>query len=205
MAIFWKTVVYLFNKFMRGYLPRGAIGSSYLPKLDRRKNRSRFRNRSSSAFGVGLPWQQILFSYMGGFFGIAALAYLSVATHYPLIMAPLGATSVLAFAVPDSPLAQPRNIIGGNCLAALVSLVCLHLLGTEPWVMAVAVGTAIGLMQLTGTVHPPAGAVALVAIMTHAEWEFLFTPVLAGSIVLVLCSVFFNNLVAGKTYPKQWF
>lgn len=183
---------------MRGYLPKGEFNSSYAPKLDRRKNRSRFRNR------IKLHWQQILFSYFGGCFGIAALAYLSVATHYPLIMAPFGATSVLTFAVPDSPLGQPRNIIGGNFLAALVSLICLHLFGTEPWVMAVAVGTAIGLMQLTETLHPPGGAVALVAIMTDAEWEFIFTPVLAGSIVLVACSVIFNNFVAGKTYPKQW-
>lgn len=194
---------------MRGYLPKERVGSSYLPGYNYKKNRSpwkvfRFKNRGSSAFPLGTRYQQILISYIGGFFGIAALAYLSTATNSPLIMAPLGATSVLAFAVPESPLAQPRNIIGGNFLAGLVSLICLNLFGSEPWVMAVAVGTAIGLMQLTKTLHPPAGAVALVAIMTHAKWQFLLTPVLAGSMILVFCSVVFNNLVAGKTYPKQW-
>ena len=200
----------LFEQIMRGYLPKAGIDSTYPSKLNYRKKRfpfqnSRFRNRGTSAFRLGLPYQYILFPYIGGFFGIGVLSYLSIATHSPLIMAPLGATSVLAFGVPDSPLAQPRNIIGGNFLAGLVSLICLHIFGSEPWVMAVAVGTAIGLMQLTKTLHPPAGAVALVAIMTNADWPFLFAPVLSGSIVLVLCSILFNNLVAGKNYPKQWF
>lgn len=147
---------------------------------------------------------QILFSYLGSFLGIAVLAYISVSTHYPLIAAPFGAAAVLVFAVPDSPLAQPRNCIVGNFLGALVSLVMVHLFGSEPWVMALAVATAIKVMQLTKTLHPPGGAVALVGVMSHAEWSFLFTPVLAGSVILVLCTVAFNNLMPGRSYPKHW-
>ncbi|WP_208372033.1 HPP family protein, partial [Campylobacter sp. CH182] len=80
------------------------------------------------------------------FIGIAALAYLSTDTNYPLIAGPFGATAVLVSTLPDSPLAQPRNIIGGNCLGAIVSLIVLHLFGSAPWVMALAVATAIKLM-----------------------------------------------------------
>lgn len=80
----------------------------------------------------------------------------------------------------------------------------VHLFGSEPWVMALAVATTIKIMQLTKTLHPPGGAVALVGVMSHAEWSFLFTPVLAGSVVLVFCTVVFNNLIAGKPYPKHW-
>jgi CBS-domain-containing membrane protein len=109
-------------------------------------------------------------------------------------MAPFGATSVLIFGVPDSPLAQPRNVIGGNLVAALVSLTILHLFGSSPWAMGMAVATAIGMMQFTGTLHPPSGAVALVVMMTKASWQFLLTPALEGSIILVLCAVVFNNL-----------
>jgi len=118
-------------------------------------------------------------------------------------MAPFGATSVLIFGVPDSPLAQPRNVIGGNCLAALISLIILHLFGAEPWAMGIAVATAIGMMQFTGTLHPPSGAVALVVMMTKPSWQFLFTPALEGSVILVLCAVIFNNLAEQRTYPNH--
>jgi len=119
-------------------------------------------------------------------------------------MAPFGATSVLIFAAPESPLAQPRNVIGGNFLAALVSLTILSLLGSSPWAMGMAVSTAIGVMQITGTLHPPSGAVALVVMMTKPNWQFLVTPTLEGSIILVLCAVIFNNLAEDRTYPKHW-
>ena len=158
----------------------------------------------SSKYQPRFPLKQIVFSYIGSFIGIAALAYISVSTHYPLIAAPFGAAAVLLFAAPDSPLAQPRNCIVGNFLGGLVSLIMVHLFGSEPWVMALAVATAIKVMQLTKTLHPPGGAVALVGVMSRAEWSFLFTPVLAGSIVLVFCTFVFNNLMPGRTYPKHW-
>jgi CBS-domain-containing membrane protein len=145
---------------------------------------------------------QILFSYLGSFLGIATLAYLSLGSGYPLIAAPFGAAAVLVFAVPDSPLAQPRNLIFGNFLGGVVSVVMVFLFGSEPWVMALAVATAIKLMQLTKTLHPPGGAVALVGVMSKAEVSFVFTPVLLGSIILLFCTIGFNNLMPGRSYPK---
>lgn len=148
--------------------------------------------------------RHIFWSWFGSFCAIAIASYLTVKTHSPLLMAPFGATSVLIFAVPDSPLAQPRNVIGGNFLAALVSLMILHLLGSSPVTMGMAVSISIAIMQLTGTVHPPSGAVALVVMMTHPNWQFLLTPALEGSMIFVLCAVVFNNLAAERTYPKHW-
>lgn len=145
---------------------------------------------------------QILFSYLGSFLGIATLAYLSLGSGYPLIAAPFGAAAVLVFAVPDSPLAQPRNLIFGNLLGGVVSVLMVFLFGSEPWVMALAVATAIKLMQLTKTLHPPGGAVALVGVMSNAEVNFIFTPVLLGSIILLFCTIGFNNLMPGRSYPK---
>lgn len=159
---------------------------------------------SSSAYQPHFSAKQILFSYLCSFIGIAALAYLSTHTNYPLIAGPFGATAVLVSTLPDSPLAQPRNIIGGNCLGAIVSLIVLHFFGSAPWVMALAVATAIKLMQITKTLHPPGGAVALVGVMSYADWNFLLTPVLLGSIVMVICTLVFNNLVRHKSYPKYW-
>lgn len=119
-------------------------------------------------------------------------------------MAPFGATSVLIFGVPDSPLAQPRNVIGGNFLAATISMIVLQCLGSTPWSLGLAVSIAIAVMQFTGTMHPPSGAVALVVMMTKPGWTFLFTPALEGSVILVLCAVVFNNLAEERTYPKHW-
>jgi CBS-domain-containing membrane protein len=158
----------------------------------------------SSIYQPQFSYRQMLLSWLGSFLGIATLAYLSVHTSYPLIAAPFGATAVLLFAVPDSPLAQPRNVIGGNCIGAIVCVTLVHYFGTAPWVMAVAVATAIKLMQLTKTLHPPGGAVALVGAMSGASWDFLLAPVLAGSTLILICTIAFNNLAAGRTYPKHW-
>lgn len=147
---------------------------------------------------------QVLFSYIGSFLGISALAFLSSLSGYPLIAAPFGAAAVLVFAVPNSPLAQPRNLIFGNLLGGIVSIVMVYLFGSEPWVMALSVATAIKIMQLTKTLHPPGGAVALVGVMSQASWEFVLTPVLAGSIILLLCTFVFNNLMPERSYPRHW-
>lgn len=158
----------------------------------------------SSTYQPRFSAKQILFSYVGSFIGIGALAYFSIGSGYPLIAAPFGAAAVLLFAVPSSPLAQPRNLIFGNLLGGIVSLVMVHLFGSEPWVMALSVATAIKLMQLTKTLHPPGGAVALVGVMSEAQWNFIFTPVLVGSIILLFCTLAFNNLMPGRSYPHHW-
>jgi CBS-domain-containing membrane protein len=196
---------------MRSSLPKEQINKTFIPRFDYDNVRLKIGNYclkirgSKRSIPLDRPhYRHILWSWFGSFIGIAATAYLSVKMGVPLLMAPFGASSVLIFGVPDSPLAQPRNLIGGNFIAALVSLTILHLFGAEPWAMAMAVATAIGMMQLTGTVHPPSGAVALVVMMTKPSWQFLLTPALEGSIILLLCAVIFNNLAEERSYPKHW-
>ena len=70
--------------------------------------------------------------------------------------------------------------------------------------MAIAVGTAIACMQLTGTVHPPAGSNPVIVMLTAPGWNFLLTPTLIGALLLVLVAVFFNNFPKDRTYPKYW-
>lgn len=196
---------------MKSYLPKKRINYAYLPRLNYKSIQLQGQNYwlkirgSRRSVPLDKPHHKhILWSWFGSFIGIALTAYLAAKTNSPLLMAPFGATSVLIFGVPDSPLAQPRNVIGGNLIAALVSLTILHLFGSEPWAMGLAVSTAIGMMQLTGTLHPPSGAVALVVMMTKAPWQFLLTPTLEGSMILVLCAVVFNNLAEERSYPKHW-
>ncbi len=179
---------------------------------NRRKNRKIWvkitkylaKLHGSSTYQPRFSAQQVFFSYIGSFIGIGSLAYLSIRSGYPLIAAPFGAAAVLVFAVPNSPLAQPRNLIFGNLLGGIVSILMVNLFGSEPWVMALSVATAIKIMQVTKTLHPPGGAVALVGVMSEAKWAFLFTPVLLGSVVLLICTVIFNNLTPGRSYPQHW-
>ncbi|MDE9587997.1 HPP family protein [Xenorhabdus bovienii] len=144
--------------------------------------------------GGGLPPKpdlvQLTKGLSGGFLGILLLSYLSQTTEYPWLMAPFGATCAILFAAPTSPLAQPRNVIGGHLLTTAVGLVALYTLGNSMIVMSLAVGIAIMLMQLFRVVHPPAGANPLVVLLAGQEavgFDFLLTPVLTGSLALGSC------------------
>jgi len=149
---------------------------------------------------------QILTGLVGGILGISAITWLTQLAEVPLLMAPFGATCVLLFAAPNAPLAQPRNVIGGHCIAALVGIVIFQLAGSGPLAMAIAVGVAIALMQVCRAVHPPAGANPLVIMLADIhEYHFLLTPVLAGSVILVLVALVINNVGAGKRWPNYWF
>ena len=148
---------------------------------------------------------QVLFSWAGGLVAIGALGLISTWSHYPLVAAPFGASTVLLFGHPSSPLAQPRNIVLGNTLAALVSVLCVAALGNTPLAMGLAVGLAIALGQALRCLHPPAGAVALLGVLFRAKGGFVLVPVLAGSLLLVLMAVLFNRLRGGAPYPHHWF
>ncbi len=148
--------------------------------------------------------KHIFWSWFGSCVAVTFTAYLTTITQTPLIMAPFGATSILVFGMPDSPLSQPRNVIGGNLVSSAISLLILHIFGASPLSMGVAVATAMAIMQLTRTLHPPSGGVALVVMLTKPDWQFLIAPTLQGSLILVFCAVIFNNLAESRTYPQHW-
>ncbi|MCP8884157.1 HPP family protein [Devosia sp. XJ19-1] len=138
--------------------------------------------------------------------GITALA-LGQGPELPLLMAPIGASAVLLFAVPSSPLAQPWSILVGNCLAALVGVSCALLLGGTPVAAALAVSVSIGLMLTFKCLHPPSGAVALTAVIggpaiAELGYGFVAWPVGINSVLLLLAAMAFNRLT-GKDYPHK--
>jgi len=129
-------------------------------------------------------WGRAIIAGIGAAAAIAVLGWLQQ-WHYSWLIAPFGATAVLLFAVPDSPLASAKNVIGGHFLSALVALLMLNCFGQEGWVVAVAVGMAIALMVWLHLTHPPAGATALLIMLTAPDWWFLFSPVLVGAVLMV--------------------
>lgn len=142
--------------------------------------------------------KDILFGFIGGMLSILSLLLISKISGYTMIMAPFGATCVLLYAAPLSPLAQPRNIIFGHVISAAIGLLCLNILGTSTFSIACAVGLSIACMQFFQCVHPPAGANPLVILLTAHETvyhiSFLIFPVLLGSILLVLIAYFVHYL-----------
>ncbi len=146
-----------------------------------------------------------LLAGLGG--GLAALCLLwwSSLSAYPLIMAPFGASCVILFALPESPLAQPRNVIGGHMLTALVGLLALHFLPPSIGATALAVGVGIAAMVVTKTTHPPAGANPLLILLAGKSfaWSFLFFPVGIGALLLVLMAAAFHAAVTPLKYPAS--
>ena len=146
---------------------------------------------------------EALLAGLGGALTIFALGWAGLQAGTLLLIAPFGASCVLAFAIPQSPLAQPRNVVGGHLISTMAGLIVLGLFGVTPLGLALGVGLAIASMVLTGTLHPPAGADPIVVMLAAASWSFLFVPVLLGAATIVLVAIAYHRLVTGKTYPTR--
>ncbi len=144
---------------------------------------------------------------VGATLGILVTAWLSRslawdgAQAWPWLIAPMGASAVLVFGVPASPLAQPWAVVGGNTLSALVGVACVRWVGSPEWAAALAVGLAIGLMFALRCLHPPGGASALLVALTGVSdpW-FALDPVLLNSLLLMVVGVAYNTATR-RQYP----
>lgn len=147
---------------------------------------------------------------MGAAMGLIATEWLSrhaLGGTNPWFIAPMGASAVLLFGVPASPLAQPWSIVGGNLVAALVGVSCAHWINPPGLAAGLAAAIAIGLMFPLRCLHPPSGAVALTAVLggpaiAKLGYGFVLYPVLANSLVLVSCALVFNNVLR-RRYPHH--
>ena len=158
---------------------------------------------------------EIMWSWIGAFLGIAAVAWLNhfffEGTDLTLMLGSLGASAVLVYGAVRSPLAQPRNLMGGHILSAIVGVTCWKLLHQYPWLAeAVAVSTAIALMHATRTLHPPGGATALIAVIGSAKvhslgFWYVLIPATAGPLILLVVALLVNNIPASRRYPEIWF
>ena len=158
--------------------------------------------------GASLPPQPafkvVALAWLGGFLAIAVVAALTDLLSVALVLGSFGASCVLVFGYPDVPFSQPRNVVAGHVISSLVGLVFLVAFGPHWWAVALAVGTAIALMMLTRTVHPPAGSNPVIVFLTQPSWSFLLFPTLVGALVLVAVALIYNNATRDAKYPKYW-
>jgi CBS domain-containing membrane protein len=143
--------------------------------------------------GAGIVMTALLARWLGTAMPVGGAAW---------IAAPLGASAVLVFAVPASPLAQPWAVVGGNALSALVGSLCAMFIPDPAWAGAVAVAGAIAVMFWARCLHPPGGASALLAALTGAKPEFALFPMLTDSMLLVMAGMLYNELT-GRRYPHR--
>jgi CBS domain-containing membrane protein len=164
-----------------------------------------------------VDFREHLWTFIGSFTGIGLIGFLN--SHYIdfydnlFLIGSFGASSVLIYGVINSPLAQPRNLIGGHVICGIVGVTVHYLIPAEIWLAgALAVSTSIVLMQITKTLHPPGGATALIAVIGSKKIQglgylYVVSPVLTGVIILLVVALIFNNVTSHRRYPinKHWY
>nr|WP_218948907.1 HPP family protein [Acinetobacter sp. YH16039] len=156
-----------------------------------------------------LPLKDRLLCGLGALLGLTLSSFISwwvLGDINAWYIAPMGASSVLLFAVPASPLAQPWNMVIGNIIAGVIGVTCAAYIPNLTEAFSVAVALSIFLMMTTDSLHPPSGAVAITAVLGgeavhELGYYFIFYPVLLNSVLLMFVAIIFNRLL-GKQYPQ---
>jgi len=150
-------------------------------------------------------------SGLGGVLAIASIIYVSqtiLGDDAMLIVASMGAATVLLFAVPHGPLSQPWPLFGGNLISAFIGVSCTKLVADPLFAAALAVGISVGVMYYLRCVHPPGGATALAAVISGPTvdalgYQYLLTPVLINVSVTFVIALIFNYPFRWRRYPAS--
>ena len=174
---------------------------------------SKMKGTTKSPPAVGLP--EIIWSWIGSFLGIAAVAYANYfvfdKTDLAMIIGSFGASAVLIYGAIRSPLAQPRNLIGGHVISAVIGVTAYKLLPGHLWLASpLAVATSIGVMHATKTLHPPGGATALIAVIGSQKihnlgYLYILIPAGLGPVIMLVVALLVNNIPKNRRYPEYWF
>lgn len=158
---------------------------------------------------------EIFWSWVGAFLGIATVAFITYnvldKTGLTMIIGSFGASAVLIYGAIKSPLAQPRNLIGGHILSALIGVTSYLLFHSHLWfAAAMSVATALALMHASNTLHPPGGATALIAVIGGESvhklgYFYAVIPTAAGASAMLLVALLVNNIPRNRRYPEFWF
>jgi len=164
------------------------------------------------------PFSKIAWSWLGAFIGIYLVSILSRLTHTDpvdslFLVGSFGASAVLIYGAPQVEFAQPRNLLGGHIISAVIGVTIYKYVPLDIALLgALAVSLSIVAMHFTRTLHPPGGATALVAVIGSAEvhssgYQFVITPIATGALIMLLVALVVNNLSKNPTrhYPMYWF
>lgn len=160
-----------------------------------------------------VDYKEHFWSFIGAFVGIGLIAFFQshflTKTENVFLIGSFGATSVLLYGAIQSPLAQPRNLIGGHLISAIIGVTIYKTLPDIIFLTApLTVALSIVLMQITKTLHPPGGATALIAVIGSEKikalgYLYVLFPVLAGVLILLIVALIFNNITSHRKYPTD--
>jgi len=160
-----------------------------------------------------IDFKDHLWTFIGSFAGIGLIGLLNqnvfTQSDNLFLIGSFDASSVLIYGIVNSPLAQPRNLVGGHVICALVGVTVHYIIPNEIWLSsAFAVSLSIVMMQITKTLHPPGGATALIANIgsekvTSLGYFYVLSPVLSGVLILLLVALIVNNMTSHRSYPKN--
>lgn len=160
-----------------------------------------------------IDFKDHIWTFIGSFLGIGTIGFINqenfAQTDNLFLIGSFGASSVLIYGIVNSPLAQPRNLIGGHLVCAIVGVTVHYIIPNQLWLAsAFAVSLSIVLMQITRTLHPPGGATALIANIGSAKitglgYWYVLSPVLSGVLVLLLVALLINKWAAHRKYPAN--
>ena len=135
---------------------------------------------------------------------IAVLTFLTYKTEFGIfLLASFGSSMVLLYGYPESPFAQPKNVFFGHLVTSLVGMLFLNFIPLPLYIIIpLAVGFGVGLMILLNVTHPPAGGNPIIVIIGSVSFDYLFTPVIIGSIIIIIFAIVINRFILKKSYPK---
>ena len=147
-------------------------------------------------------------SLLAGLFSIITIGVLTGLTYKTdfgvFLLASFGSSMVLLYGYPESPFAQPKNVFFGHLVTSVVGLVVLHFIPLPLYlIIPIAVGFGVGLMILLNVTHPPAGGNPIIVIIGGVSFEYLISPVLTGSVIIIIFAIILNRFILRKSYPSQ--
>ena len=147
-------------------------------------------------------------SFLAGLFSIFTIALLTVLTYKTelgiFLLASFGSSMVLLYGYPESPFAQPKNVFFGHFTTTLVGLFFLDFIPLPIFVIIpLAVGFGVGLMILLNVTHPPAGGNPIIVIIGSVSFDYLLSPVITGSILIIIFAIVINRFILKKNYPSK--
>ena len=144
-----------------------------------------------------------IISALGAFLCISLIAFINSYDDFNIwLIPPFGATMVLVMAVHESPLAQPKNIFFGHILSALSGVLIYFFLGMSFLSIGLAVAISVWVMMITKTIHPPAGANPIIAILGGKGLDFILLPVATGALIIIIFAIIYNKILK-RNYPKK--